>query len=1191
MDDSKSGPESVYEGPKLPRSIFKWIAVQDAEHEENRNKPPAEEGITAEEVAIKYGMPADIFIDHMAEEIEEAESCQTLPFTLLLVISYAMMVITHDNAVVFNSVEDSIDFDIDNNANFAFSSPYIGHKNYHDVNSHADFWSWMIQGFVPLIFQQSHGFSEGLNMSHPLVVAAQEDFPRTSQKRGMLLNYNRIVGGIRMTQERSNEDCFQSPQTEPLREFYDKKCVGGLGYELAPDMWVARYTTNPERVRWLYIHDDIDVVLDQLAEMETSFWLDPQTRKVEIGLPVYNAEYGIHCLVTINFFFSRGGHIWKKIIPLSTFAVMHDGWISVLPDVTWLGCILYVLVVEATEIYNLVLAKGWRSVCKEYVGFWNTVDWISMFGAMVICIVFVMHIRNVDRLNKALIELGITDEVSNRDAFRAETEDHMNILQESVNFAQGFKTMLAIYPMVIVLRLFKAFAAQPRLAVVTKTLSQSGVDLVHFLLVFMSVFITYAISGVLLFGREIDGFTTFPRAINTSFRCMMGDFDWEELSVVGRMDAGIWFWTFEVVVVLLMLNMLMAIVMDAYGEVKANVGNADTLWGETKQAWHRLQGTRSGKHVPMESVLTEVRRRYNEMRRLKVDKDAKHEEKKAEENDEKKEGGKKADEKAPDVEEGELKDGARLVTIDFLKRVVDGLRTTQSIELIKEAIEAYYESAKEGVSEEELLTLIRKVNYRTKKMKKTLAGWVDGPTIEEQIQMKIFSEELVWLRTELGHAASHIGMDPTEGEEDGESENSEEEDGKVGHRDAGVGELQVFKSLDQVSKGLMVYVLESSSEVLKACHQAGINTQNDHMREQAIGLAVEVLDKDGHDDTCKCRVPGVGDLWFSIKALAQAKDDQEMVKKQFAETLRKQGREDGEEDEELPDIEELEREVEDLEAELASGKSTMSEAMMAVSELEYRLHQAHEERHDGTRSFKAMKQRLQAVQKESKELRGKIQETEQKIHTVSASRNEYFDLVRKMVEDNTDLKTKIDDFDRHAETLSTEARTAEAHQKMVQLALEAKLDEAIAERSRVEASTIRAYQMLAQHVEDIAQALEQASASIVRGGPSRDPFSAGVAKELKTLRDGARTMLVEGAPGFTGDPDHVDPDPHTFRPPPRSSGFQAPPGGTGGMNGHRGMNGHGVNGHNHINGSNGFARQEVMDDEYETDEEFDPDLP
>ena len=46
----------------------------------------------------------------------------------------------------------------------------------------------------------------------------------------------------------------------------------------------------------------------------------------------------------------------------------------------------------------------------------------------------------------------------------------------------GFRMLLAAYPGVIVLRLFKAFNAQPRLALVTRTLQAAGTDLYHFML-------------------------------------------------------------------------------------------------------------------------------------------------------------------------------------------------------------------------------------------------------------------------------------------------------------------------------------------------------------------------------------------------------------------------------------------------------------------------------------------------------------------------------------------------------------------------------------------------------------------------------------------------------------------------------------------------------------------------------------
>ena len=57
------------------------------------------------------------------------------------------------------------------------------------------------------------------------------------------------------------------------------------------------------------------------------------------------------------------------------------------------------------------------------------------------------------------------------------------------------------------------------------------------------------------------------------FRCdqtkqvLMGDFDFYEMSQVSAVFAFFWFWTFQGLVFLIMLNMLLAIVLDTYSQV------------------------------------------------------------------------------------------------------------------------------------------------------------------------------------------------------------------------------------------------------------------------------------------------------------------------------------------------------------------------------------------------------------------------------------------------------------------------------------------------------------------------------------------------------------------------------------------------------------------------------------------------
>jgi len=158
------------------------------------------------------------------------------------------------------------------------------------------------------------------------------------------------------------------------------------------------------------------------------------------------------------------------------------------------------------------------------------------------------------------------------------------------------------------LRLFKTFNAQPRLGVVTRTLSRSANDMAHFGLVFMTIFVSFIVSGHVLFGQDLDDFATFDRAFVTCFRCMMGDFDWEEMEQVGREQAGVWFFLFLILVNLIMLNILLAILMEAYGRVMTDAmasyprNQIMSLPDQVKKIWHRWRSHRNGKSVSLKGI-------------------------------------------------------------------------------------------------------------------------------------------------------------------------------------------------------------------------------------------------------------------------------------------------------------------------------------------------------------------------------------------------------------------------------------------------------------------------------------------------------------------------------------------------------------------------------------------------------------
>merc|ERR1719491_1424753 len=170
--------------------------------------------------------------------MEQNTACQALPFTLLLVVSYSATAITHMNAESVRAVEHSISFDVEDNANFAYDSDFAGHKDIHEVNSFADFWSWMSSGLVPLLWVQEKPWSEDISFRNSTSWKWSEDgkdevevvgsgiepglTPKVhldQQQWGLMIYYNRVVGGIRLRQERNVVvPCVQNPE---LDAFYN----------------------------------------------------------------------------------------------------------------------------------------------------------------------------------------------------------------------------------------------------------------------------------------------------------------------------------------------------------------------------------------------------------------------------------------------------------------------------------------------------------------------------------------------------------------------------------------------------------------------------------------------------------------------------------------------------------------------------------------------------------------------------------------------------------------------------------------------------------------------------------------------------------------------------------------------------------------------------------------------------------
>merc|ERR1712070_840964 len=128
----------------------------------------------------------------------------------------------------------------------------------------------------------------------------------------------------------------------------------------------------------------------------------------------------------------------------------------------------------------------------------------------------------------------------------------------------------------MLLRVLKLLDFQPRTGIMTRTLAKAALYLFDFFVVFGFVLVSFAMIGHLSLGEEIEGFSTSPKAILTCLNVLLGDVDvrsdFDSLEDGKRQGAEFFFWIYIVLAFFLLINVLLAILVDAYVDVKDAAG-------------------------------------------------------------------------------------------------------------------------------------------------------------------------------------------------------------------------------------------------------------------------------------------------------------------------------------------------------------------------------------------------------------------------------------------------------------------------------------------------------------------------------------------------------------------------------------------------------------------------------------------
>ncbi|XP_073338526.1 polycystin-2-like protein 1 [Pagrus major] len=289
-----------------------------------------------------------------------------------------------------------------------------------------------------------------------------------------------------------------------------------------------------------------------LKELVDNLWLDRGTRAAFIDFSTYNANINMFCVIRLVVEFpATGGAISSyqiRTVKLIRYITTWDYFI--------LGCemvfCLFILYYIVEEILELRIHKF-----SYFKSIWNILDIIVIMLAIVAIVFNIFRTVKVDKLLGKLLE-----------------QPQIYADFEFLAFWQTqYNNMNAVNLFFAWIKVFKYISFNKTMTQLSSTLGRCAKDILGFAVMFFIVFFAYAQLGYLLFGTEVESFSTFVKCIFTQFRIILGDFDYNAIDRANRVLGPIYFVTYVFFVFFVLLNMFLAIINDTYSEVKEELSS------------------------------------------------------------------------------------------------------------------------------------------------------------------------------------------------------------------------------------------------------------------------------------------------------------------------------------------------------------------------------------------------------------------------------------------------------------------------------------------------------------------------------------------------------------------------------------------------------------------------------------------
>jgi hypothetical protein len=530
-------------------------------HEERRLQDKKKEELKAKGPPVSR----ELMAERIAWRVSRDDSFYTLPFTLVFIMVFILVVISHLQILKRFKLQKGME-DWVNGYGADYPGPYLGDH----VGNFNHFMQWLSLSGLPMALGECDG--TGCPVAPRSLLVGDVKLVKTLEDGSIEQQW------LLHTPEARAHLELDGQSTDYLGAA--KQTLNRLSSASNPTQWAPGLGAPFVRIR------SLELVFASYTEDEEAFSVTSAYFKID----------------------SKGAILpdtTTRAVVINPYADLFLGVI----DTVYVLMILWSAKVEF-EQYWIRGCRGYWDHCGPE-GAWNAVDLFGVMMGILNCVQWVSFIMLVGAPE-------IHDVLMQSDGGHALIPNAMSLPLTTIETLESqlragsdaYSTMqlaMGVNVGSIMMKLFKSFGANARLQLVTNTMFRAAPDLFHFGVVFTAVFIGFALTGHILFGEDIEEFRSFGLSVNTAFESLLGDFDWYSDRVISPKELGsglpywmvvLWFYVYMIGVMLVMMNMLLAIVMDHYCHLleevreEARLGNAPTLWVQSRNMYNRWRAQR-----------------------------------------------------------------------------------------------------------------------------------------------------------------------------------------------------------------------------------------------------------------------------------------------------------------------------------------------------------------------------------------------------------------------------------------------------------------------------------------------------------------------------------------------------------------------------------------------------------------------